>query len=193
MEQLYELSRSTLLINMRQPPGPQLTHLIQRIFSVEAVTIFNAGSGLSDSAGVWAEDERRLAKECFLAQLDDEDKTTRASRRLLRTGAQSIGAIAIRGDMGPLVADALASLTAITLDRFESFRKETRIEAAHQSERLRAAVLDSLAHAFKTPLTAIQAANAGMSELGSLNSPQQELTALIEDEARMLTRCAHVC
>jgi two-component system sensor histidine kinase KdpD len=30
MEQLYELSRSTLLINFHHAPGPQLTHLIQR-------------------------------------------------------------------------------------------------------------------------------------------------------------------
>jgi signal transduction histidine kinase len=29
MEQLYELSRSMLLINLHHAPGPQLTHLIQ--------------------------------------------------------------------------------------------------------------------------------------------------------------------
>ena len=36
MEQLYELSRSTLLINLHQAPGPQLTQLILRIFDAEA-------------------------------------------------------------------------------------------------------------------------------------------------------------
>src|SRR5580692_7282759 len=36
MEQLYELSRSTLFINLHKPPGPQLAELIQRIFSVDA-------------------------------------------------------------------------------------------------------------------------------------------------------------
>lgn len=186
MEQLYELGRCTLLINLHQAPGPQLTHLIQRIFSAEAVGIFDASSGLCDMAGVWGEDERELAKECYLSQLDDEDRPTRTSRRLLRVGADSIGAIAIRGNLGPLVADALASLTAITLDRCVSFEKENQIEAAHQSERLRAAVLDSLAHAVKTPLTAIQAANAGLGEVGQLNEPQQELVALISDEAKEL-------
>jgi two-component system sensor histidine kinase KdpD len=186
MEQLYELSRSTLLINLHQAPGPQLTHLIQRIFSAEAVAIFDANSGICDMAGVWNEDERELAKECYLAQIDDEDRPTRTSRRLLRVGADSIGGIAIRGSLAPLVADALASLTAITLDRCVSFEKESQIEAAHQSERLRAAVLDSLAHAVKTPLTAIQAATAGLSEVGNLNSPQQELAALIDHEASKL-------
>jgi two-component system sensor histidine kinase KdpD len=68
-----------------------------------------------------------------------------------------------------------------------SFQKENQVEAAHQSERLRAAVLDSLAHAVKTPLTAIQTASSGLGEVGNLNQAQQELTALIEDESRKLT------
>src|SRR5580692_10083958 len=45
MEHLYELSRSTLLINLHQPPGSQITQLIQRIFAVSAVAIFDAASG----------------------------------------------------------------------------------------------------------------------------------------------------
>jgi two-component system sensor histidine kinase KdpD len=186
MEQLFELSRSTLLMNLYQAPGPQLTQLIQRIFKADAVAIFNAESGACDASGVWTADERNLAKECYLAQADDEDKTTRVSRRLLRKGADSIGAIAIRSDLGSLVVDALASLTAITLDRCISFQKENEIEAAHQSERLRAAVLDSLAHAVKTPLTAIQTAAAGLSEVGDLNATQQELAALIDEESLKL-------
>jgi two-component system sensor histidine kinase KdpD len=187
MEHLYELSRSTLLINMHQPPGPQLTQLIQRIFSAEAVAIFDADSGQSHLAGAWAKDEQELAKECFLQQSDDEDKLTRTSRRILRAGAEPIGALAIRGESNPLVINALASLTAIALDRCVSFEKESEIEAAHQSERLRAAVLDSLAHAVKTPLTAIQAASAGLSEVGKLNKAQSELVTLIDDESNKLS------
>jgi two-component system sensor histidine kinase KdpD len=186
MEQLYELSRSTLLINLHQPPGPQLTQLIQRIFAVKGVAIFDANSGQSDGAGMWADDEMDLAKECFLLQTDGEDSVTQTTRRQLRVGADTIGALVIRGGLSPLVANALASLAAITLDRSVSFEKESRIEAAHQSERLRAAVLDSLAHAVKTPLTAIQTANAGLREVGTLNSPQRELVSLVEEESNQL-------
>jgi two-component system, OmpR family, sensor histidine kinase KdpD len=187
MEQLYELSRSTLLINMHQPPGPQLTHLIQRIFSAEAVAIFDANSGSSDLAGAWSKNEQELAKECYLQQTDDEDRITGTSRRLLRVGGNSIGALAIRGSMGPIVTNALASLTAVTLDRCVSFEKESQIEAAHRGEKLRVAVLDSLAHAVKTPLTAIQAANSGLNEVGSLNESQTELVTLIDDELNKLS------
>jgi two-component system, OmpR family, sensor histidine kinase KdpD len=83
MEQLYELGRSTLLINRHQAPGPQLTHLIRRIFSSSAVAMFDVNSGKCDIAGVWGDDERELAKECYLAQADDDERSTRTSRRLL--------------------------------------------------------------------------------------------------------------
>ena len=186
MEQLYELSRSTLLINLHQPPGPQITQLIQRIFAVSAVAIFDAASGQSSSLGEWDADQPDPAKECFLLHADSDDGPTGTSLRVLRIGNDSVGAIAIRGDLSPLVIDALASLAAITLDRCVSFEKESRIEAAHQSERLRAAVLDSLAHAFKTPLTAIQTASSGIREVGSLNDAQTRLASLIEEESDQL-------
>ena len=186
MEQLYELSRSTLLINLRQPPGPQLVQLIQRIFKVEGVAIFNATAGQCDRVGHWSECELELAKECFFLNANDDDPTTHTAQRLLRVGSNTVGAIVVRGDLGPLVTDALASLAATTLDRCISFEKESQIEAAHQSERLRAAVLDSLAHAVKTPLTAIQTANAGLREVGSLNDPQVNLVSLVEEEASQL-------
>jgi two-component system sensor histidine kinase KdpD len=193
MEHLYELSRNTLLINMRQRPGPQLVQLIVRIFSLEAVAIFDADSSTSDRAGAWRDDEMELAKECFLEGQDGEDSRARTSRRLLRSGDELVGAIVIRGNLRPLAANALASLTAITLDRHKSLEKESRIEAAHQSERLRTAVLDSLAHAVKTPLTAIQTAAAGLEEVGRLNAAQRDLLTLVEEESTQLsTLCARL-
>ena len=186
MEQLYELSRSTLLINLHRPPGPQLAQLIQRIFSVEAVSIYDANSSVSDRTGAWHENELDLARDCFVQGEDDEDVVSMTSRRLLRIGSDTIGALAMRGGISPLVANALASLTAITLDRYVALEKERRVEAAHQSERLRAAVLDSLAHAVKTPLTAIQTANAGLDEVGKLNQAQRQLVNLVEQETSLL-------
>lgn len=188
MERLYELSRSTLLINLHQKPGPQLTEMIQHIFSVEAVSIFDANSGKADSSGHWTEEDRDVAKDCYFTLADREDSVTRTSTRVLRVGSNVVGAIAIRGNLGPLVTNALASLAAITLDRCVSFEKESQIEAAHQSERLRAAVLDSLAHAFKTPLTAIQTASSGLREVGRLNEPQSKLVDLVEEESTQLNQ-----
>ena len=47
-------------------------------------------------------------------------------------------------------------------------------------------MLDSLAHAYKTPLTAIRAASTGLGEMGHLSSAQAELVALIDEQAGLL-------
>jgi two-component system sensor histidine kinase KdpD len=86
------------------------------------------------------------------------------------------------------VADALASLAAVTLDRARSLRNESRAEAARQSERLRTAIVDALAHEVATPLTSIRAASSGMLAAGGLKEYQTELLTLIDHECERLTR-----
>ena len=85
-------------------------------------------------------------------------------------------------------ADAVASLTAVALERARSFEKESRAEAARESEQLRSAVLDSLAHAFKTPLTAIRTASSGLIEFGKLDPEGAELALLIDEQSKHLDR-----
>jgi two-component system sensor histidine kinase KdpD len=81
------------------------------------------------------------------------------------------------------VLDALAALPAIAIDRHQSLENEERAETASKSEQLRAAVMDALAHEFKTPLTAVQTASSGLLELGGLTRTQRDLASLIDDEA----------
>lgn len=193
MEQLYELSRSTLLINMYRPAGQQIAQLIHRIFALEAVALFDAESAETSTSGVWAKDEATLARDSYITHTDEEDLSTATSQRVLRVGARAVGALAVRGTISPLTLNAVGSMAAITLDRCVSFQNEARIEAEHQNERLRAGVLDSLAHAFKTPLTAIQTANSGLTEVGNLNRPQKELSELIGTEcSELISLCTRL-
>lgn len=183
MEQLYELSRNSLLMDPRQPSGPQLLVLIQRIFSIGAVAIYDQNLNRCDRAGDWAEQEQDLAMACFDAGADRDDAHTQTRMRILRTSSGPAGALVLRGQTSALVADALASLSAIAIDRRQSFDKEDRAESARRSEQLRAAVMDALAHEFKTPLTAVQTASSGLLELKGLSSSQTDLVKLIDDEA----------
>jgi two-component system sensor histidine kinase KdpD len=183
MEQLYELSRNSLLMDLHQPPGPQLAVLIQRIFSTSAVALFDWNLNRTDRAGDWAASEEELAKAAFDADLGQDDAHTQTRQRILRTGAGAVGALVLRGQSSALVADALASLSAIAVDRYQSFEKEERAESARKSEQLRAAVMDALAHEFKTPLTAVQTASSGLLELKGLSDSQIDLVRLIDDEA----------
>ncbi len=92
----------------------------------------------------------------------------------------------VRGDTVPLTNSAIASLIAITFDRYRAFANESRIESERRTEQLRATVLDSLAHAYKTPLTAIRAASTGLAEMGRLSAGQAKLVGLIDEQTRLL-------
>ena len=193
MEQLYELSRSSLLLDMRQAPGPQLVVLIQRIFGTRGVALFDLHLGRQDRAGEWNESESDLAKECYQQDSAKDDARAGTWKRILLAGSGPVGALVVRGDLNPLVVDALASLAAIAIDRHESIEKEERAETASKGEQLRAAVMDALAHEFKTPLTAVQTASSGLLALGSLTDWQRAMVTVIDGEvARMNKLCTRL-
>jgi two-component system sensor histidine kinase KdpD len=193
MEQLYELSRSSLLLDLREPPGPQLVVLIQRVFHAQAVALYDVNLGRVDKAGEWAEEESGYAKDCFLQERSSDDPRSNTSARVLRGSQGPVGALVLRGRLRPVVVDALTALAATAIDRFQSFEKEERAENASKSEQLRAAVMDALAHEFKTPLSTVQTASMGLLDQGGLSERQSELAALIEGEvARMNELCTRL-
>ncbi len=188
MEKLYELSRNSLLLDLRQPPGQQLAVLIHRVFDVEAVALYDVHLGREDCAGDWGADgcgaaSGGPARKSFEREINEDDPQDGRAERILQTSSGLVGAIVLRGRLTGLVTDALASLAAIVIDRHQSFEKEERAENARKIEQLRGAVMDALAHEFKTPLTAVQAASSGLLELGGLNEPQEDLARLINEEA----------
>jgi two-component system sensor histidine kinase KdpD len=190
MENLYELSRGILLFDLHQPPGPQLVRLIRRIFIASDVAIFDANLARLDHEGVWSREEQQLAKTTFFSDSDEDHRETLTTQRVIRIGTVSIGAMAVRGEIDPLIANSIASLAAIAFERHRSYEKKARAESAQQAEQLRVAVLDALAHAFKTPLTVICAASSGLMEMGTLDKTGSELADLINAESVNLN---HLC
>jgi two-component system sensor histidine kinase KdpD len=189
VEKLYELSRRILFLDRRQPIGPRIVALIQEIFQTESAALFDATLVRLDATGSRASDLELLARNAYFQDgtLVGDDAHTWA--HVLRLGSRPAGAIALRGPtLGRLAIVPIASLTAIALERARSFEKESRAEASRQTEQLRTAVLDSLAHAFKTPLTAIRTASSGLLEAGHLSTDDVELAALIDEQAEYLNR-----
>jgi two-component system, OmpR family, sensor histidine kinase KdpD len=137
-------------------------------------------------AGYWNVDPQEMAQNVYYFETSDDDAESGIGRRVVRLGAVPIGSLVVRGDTGPLTNNAIASLIAITFDRYRAFANESRIETERRTEQLRATVLDSLAHAYKTPLTAIRAASTGLNEMGHLSAGQSELVTLIDEQTRLL-------
>jgi two-component system sensor histidine kinase KdpD len=186
MHDLYEFTRRTLQMNLHMEPGPQLTELVHEIFNLEAVAVFDADLHDVYTAGYWSVDPQELAQNVYYFETSDDDPKTGIGRRVVRLGTVPIGSLVVRGDTSPLINNAIASLIAITFDRYRAFANESRIETERRTEQLRATVLDSLAHAYKTPLTAIRAASTGLGEMGHLSPGQAELVSLIDEQTGLL-------
>ena len=185
-EDLGEFILDTTHLDLRREPGPQLARMIQQIFAIEAVAIFDADLHKVYQAGEWFSDLENVVQNIYLFESVTQDPEVGLTRRVLRIGNLPIGALLLRGEISAFTSDAIASVVAITFDRYHSHANVSRTENARQAEQLRTAVLDSLAHAYKTPLTAIRAASTGLSEMGCLAPAQFELVALIDEQAGVL-------
>ncbi len=84
---------------------------------------------------------------------------------------------------------AIANLAAIAIEKARALDEASRAESARQSEALKSALLDSLAHDIKTPLTSIKAAVTSL--LGDAREAgERELLTIIDEEADRLNRLA---
>ena len=137
-----------------------------------------------------AKDLEELARSAYFQDAAGRRPTRARQAHVLRLGSKPVGAHRAPWPRTWTASRscALASLAAIALERARSFEKESRAEAARQTEQLRTAVLDALAHAFKTPLTAILTASSGLLEAGRLSADDAELAALIDEQAEHLNR-----
>jgi two-component system sensor histidine kinase KdpD len=186
MRRLYELTRRTLEIDLHQEPGSRLALLVQEIFELDAVAVFDADLQEVYTAGQWTIDPAELAQNVYHFGTSNDDRTTGISRRVIRLASVPIGSLVVRGDTTPISNNTIAALIAITFDRYRALANETRIEAERDTEQLRSTVLDSLAHDIKTPLTVIRAASTGLAEMGGLSADQKELVSLIDEQATLL-------
>jgi two-component system sensor histidine kinase KdpD len=186
MHDLYEFTRRTLQMNLHVEPGPQLVELVHEIFALEAVAVFDADLHDVYQAGIWSVNPQEMAQNVYYFETSDDEPSTGIARRVVRLGTVPVGSLVLRGETSPLTNNAIASLIALTFDRYRAFANESRIETERRTEQLRSTVLDSLAHEYKTPLTAIRAASTGLSEMGRLSAGQADLVALIDEQAGLL-------
>jgi two-component system sensor histidine kinase KdpD len=98
-----------------------------------------------------------------------------------------------RGVAGALLSretlEALSSLIAIAVERAGAMEKLSKAEAARESEQLRSALLDSVTHEFRTPLTSIKASVTSPLSSPGLDAAQRlELLTVINEESDRMDR-----
>jgi two-component system sensor histidine kinase KdpD len=108
----------------------------------------------------------------------------------VRMGVRPIGSLGISGSrLSRQTLDAVGSLVAIAIERARAVEKLGETEAERQGERLKSALLDSIAHDFRTPLTSIKAATTSL--IAAVNpDPGQtrELLTIVDEECDRLNR-----
>jgi two-component system sensor histidine kinase KdpD len=190
-ERLYYTARRILLSDQPGDPGNLVTSLIREVFELRGVILLDALSDAVYESGFLTPGVSQRTRDAHLLDTDTFEFQEKSWFCVLRLGVRPVGALALCGtEMRQLTATALASLAAIALERARTIEKQYNAEAARQAEQLRTAVLDALAHKFKTPLTVIRTASSGLPAAGGLSELQTELVSLIDQEARKLNDLA---
>ncbi len=106
----------------------------------------------------------------------------------VRLGVRPIGSLGISGsELSRQTLDAIGSLVAIAVERARAVEQLGETEAERQGERLKSALLDSIAHDFRTPLTSAKAAVTSLLAPTSLDPAQtRELLTIINEECDRL-------
>jgi two-component system sensor histidine kinase KdpD len=132
-------------------------------------------------------DEEKM-KTAFLR----DEMTIEAQQSLyfipVRLGVRAIGSLGISGArLSRQTLDAVGSLVAIAIERARAVEQLSQTEAERQGERLKSALLDSVTHDFRTPLTSMKAAVTSLLASGKADAAQrQELLSIINEECDRL-------
>ena len=108
----------------------------------------------------------------------------------LRLGMRTVGALGVTGDeLSRETLDALGSLAGLAVERARAIEALSKNRAEQEHERLRTALLDSVTHEFRTPLTSIKASVTTLLSGAALDDQgRRELLTVIDEETDRLNR-----
>jgi len=189
-ERLYDFSQLLLVSGNVSDLLATVPSALSMTFNFRGAAIYlSAKDRVYRSSGdfveVKAEDLRRVAREAGRVE-----NGPRVQLVPLRLGMRTTGSLGIAcAEISSETLDAISGLVAIAVERAGALETLAKSEAAHESERLRNALLDSVTHELRTPLTAILAAITSLrSDVSPQTEQSEELMAVIEEETTRLNR-----
>ncbi len=208
LARLFDLSRDILVVTESREAIPILARSLARRFDLDfaAIALPRAGEWDIFEAGARtvALDTKQLAAAFATAQTSLEfdayartyaghrdmtvdDRTVRLVP--LRVGTKPIGILAASGrpiEAGTL--DTLGGVVAIAIERAQFLEERKSAELTRQSEELKTALLASLGHDLRTPLTAIRVAASNLKTSMLSAEDRLEQSDVILAEVERLTR-----
>jgi two-component system, OmpR family, sensor histidine kinase KdpD len=186
---LYELSSRLLVHDNLQATLEQVASTVRSLFALEGCAVLLVG-----------EDGRQRP-----VAVDGEVGEDAARRELtvpLRTSGAPVGAIVlVAGEARPLRLDeqeqrvlhAFANQAALAVERDRQQEERAQARALAETDRLRTALLNSVSHDLRTPLSSIKASASSLLDPTVDWGPQQrrEFLETIDQETDRLTRLVH--
>jgi two-component system, OmpR family, sensor histidine kinase KdpD len=209
LSRLFDLSRDVLLTTESEDAHLQLARSIARRFELDYVSIClpDRGEWRLHEAGARSLVLQRSDLDAALAaargtlEFDARERTYGGHRTArstdgtevglvpLRLGGRAIGLLASAGrSIEPGTLDALAGVAAIAVERVQFLEERKAAELDRQSHELKSALLASLGHDLRTPLTAIRLAASNL-QAGWLNEEERRAQSdLVLSEVERLSR-----
>jgi two-component system sensor histidine kinase KdpD len=190
IERLYRFSQQLLIADNILQLLNAIPQYVMDSFGVSAAAIYIPGKGDIYRSGI---ETRDLDAEHLKSVIARGEAVVDTERNLsftpLKMGVKTVGTIGITGNLPRQTVDAMGSLIAIAVERASAVETLSKSEAAREGEQLRSAILDSITHEFRTPLTAIKASITSlMSGMTLAESDRRELMTVINEESDRLNR-----
>ena len=190
LERLYRFSQQLLIADNILQLLNAIPQYVIDSFGVSAAAIYIPGKGDIYRSGI---ETRDLDAEHLKSVIARGEAVVDIERNLsftpLKMGVKTVGTIGITGSLSRQTLDAMGSLIAIAVERATAVETLSRSEAAREGEQLRSAILDSITHEFRTPLTAIKASITSlMSGMTLGEADRRELMTVINEESDRLNR-----
>jgi two-component system sensor histidine kinase KdpD len=208
VSRLFDLSRDVLIMTYGREALTHLARAIARRFDLDYVAIALPGTtdwdiaeagavpvslDRRELASALAAAETRLEFDAYQRSYAGQKEVGEPGQRVrlipLRVGTTPIGILAAAGrhlEAGTL--DALAGVVAIGIERVQLLEERRTAALTKQREELKTAVLASIGHDLRTPLTAIAVAASNLQTPSLNDRDRAEQVDVILAEVERLTR-----
>ncbi len=188
VERLYGLSQRLLASENVLELLNALPQYVQETFSVGSVVVMAADHPTVYRSALDAKFEESVLRSTLLR--GEPITQGGVSYAPLRLGMRTVGALGVTGDeLSRETLDALGSLAGLAIERARALEALSKNRAEQEHERLRTALLDSVTHEFRTPLTSIKASVTTLLSGAAIDdSGRRELLTVIDEETDRLNR-----
>jgi two-component system, OmpR family, sensor histidine kinase KdpD len=189
VERLYFLSQQLLATDNVMELVSSIPHYVRDAFALTAAAMFLPKRKEIYSTSL---DHPEFSQEQLESVSGRGELVVDEQRQLcfvpLRIGVRPVGSLGLEGAvLSRETLEAVGSLVAISIERAGAIETLTRTEAARESEKLRSALLDSVTHEFRTPLTAIKLSVTSLLSPDPMSAEaKQDLLTVINEETDRL-------